>query len=115
MILYFLILRFYFSSCVILLCMNGYASTPCILVLCLCSMHPCFQHAQAFPLFANWFRLDTTIGTKLVDINTKFRNKAGQSFACFLTPGMNIQLIGEANDFGGKLFFTEMLPSFSVG
>ncbi|KAB2013019.1 hypothetical protein ES319_D09G129400v1 [Gossypium barbadense] len=46
MILYFLILRFYFSSCVILLCMNGYASTPCILVLCLCSMHPCFQHAQ---------------------------------------------------------------------
>ncbi|TYI10444.1 hypothetical protein ES332_A09G141800v1 [Gossypium tomentosum] len=46
MILYFLILRFYFSSCVILLCMNGYASTPCILALCLCSMHPCFQSAQ---------------------------------------------------------------------
>ena len=28
---------------------------------------------------------------------------AGQSFACFLTPGMNIRLIGESNDYVGKV------------
>lgn len=32
-----------------------------------------------------------------------FNGSAGQSFACFLTPGMNIRLIGEANDYVGKV------------
>ncbi|KAJ0043018.1 hypothetical protein Pint_18249 [Pistacia integerrima] len=35
-------------------------------------------------------------------LNITFTGSAGQSFACFLTPGMNIQLIGEANDYVGK-------------
>ncbi|MBA0551251.1 hypothetical protein Goarm_022526, partial [Gossypium armourianum] len=35
-------------------------------------------------------------------INITFTGSAGQSFACFLTPGMNIRLIGEANDYVGK-------------
>ncbi|KAL6555337.1 Ferredoxin-dependent glutamate synthase [Orobanche gracilis] len=33
---------------------------------------------------------------------SKFTGSAGQSFACFLIPGMNIRLIGEANDYVGK-------------
>lgn len=36
------------------------------------------------------------------DVN-RFIGSAGQSFACFLTPGMNIQLVGEANDYVGKV------------
>ncbi|OAY40227.1 ferredoxin-dependent glutamate synthase, chloroplastic [Manihot esculenta] len=35
-------------------------------------------------------------------LNITFIGSAGQSFACFLTPGMNIQLVGEANDYVGK-------------
>ncbi|KDO43061.1 hypothetical protein CISIN_1g0004611mg, partial [Citrus sinensis] len=35
-------------------------------------------------------------------LNITFIGSAGQSFACFLTPGMNIHLIGEANDYVGK-------------
>ncbi|KAL3341558.1 hypothetical protein AABB24_025884 [Solanum stoloniferum] len=35
-------------------------------------------------------------------LNITFTGSAGQSFACFLTPGMNIRLIGEANDYVGK-------------
>lgn len=35
-------------------------------------------------------------------INITFTGSAGQSFACFLTPGMNIRLVGEANDYVGK-------------
>lgn len=35
-------------------------------------------------------------------INLVFSGSAGQSFACFLTPGMNIRLVGEANDYVGK-------------
>jgi len=35
-------------------------------------------------------------------LNITFKGSAGQSFACFLTPGMNIRLIGEANDYVGK-------------
>ncbi|KAJ4845666.1 Ferredoxin-dependent glutamate synthase 1, chloroplastic/mitochondrial [Turnera subulata] len=35
-------------------------------------------------------------------LNITFNGSAGQSFACFLTPGMNIQLVGEANDYVGK-------------
>ncbi|KAK8649235.1 hypothetical protein V6N13_129968 [Hibiscus sabdariffa] len=35
-------------------------------------------------------------------INITFAGSAGQSFACFLTPGMSIRLIGEANDYVGK-------------
>ncbi|KAK1295204.1 hypothetical protein QJS10_CPA16g01043 [Acorus calamus] len=32
----------------------------------------------------------------------RFTGSAGQSFGCFLTPGMNIRLVGEANDYVGK-------------
>ncbi|XP_073017291.1 ferredoxin-dependent glutamate synthase, chloroplastic-like [Primulina eburnea] len=35
-------------------------------------------------------------------LNIIFNGSAGQSFACFLTPGMNIRLNGEANDYVGK-------------
>ncbi|XP_078170806.1 ferredoxin-dependent glutamate synthase, chloroplastic [Carex rostrata] len=35
-------------------------------------------------------------------LNLTFLGSAGQSFACFLTPGMNIRLVGEANDYVGK-------------
>ncbi|GMH20196.1 hypothetical protein Nepgr_022037 [Nepenthes gracilis] len=35
-------------------------------------------------------------------LNITFSGSAGQSFACFLTPGMNIRLVGEANDYVGK-------------
>ncbi|WRX25745.1 Glutamate synthase [Theobroma cacao] len=35
-------------------------------------------------------------------LNITFTGSAGQSFACFLTPGMNIRVIGEANDYVGK-------------
>ncbi|KAI4965209.1 hypothetical protein ZWY2020_055235 [Hordeum vulgare] len=32
----------------------------------------------------------------------RFTGSAGQSFGCFLTPGMNVRLVGEANDYVGK-------------
>ncbi|XP_076928130.1 ferredoxin-dependent glutamate synthase 1, chloroplastic/mitochondrial-like [Bidens hawaiensis] len=35
-------------------------------------------------------------------LNITFEGSAGQSFACFLTPGMNIRLVGESNDYVGK-------------
>nr|GEU60165.1 ferredoxin-dependent glutamate synthase, chloroplastic [Tanacetum cinerariifolium] len=35
-------------------------------------------------------------------LNITFEGSAGQSFGCFLTPGMNVQLVGEANDYVGK-------------
>ncbi|XP_024543692.1 ferredoxin-dependent glutamate synthase, chloroplastic [Selaginella moellendorffii] len=35
-------------------------------------------------------------------LNITFIGSAGQSFGCFLTPGMNIRLIGESNDYVGK-------------
>ncbi|KAH9621061.1 hypothetical protein KSS87_011842 [Heliosperma pusillum] len=35
-------------------------------------------------------------------LNITFTGSAGQSFACFLTPGMYIRLVGEANDYVGK-------------
>ncbi|KAL6010102.1 Ferredoxin-dependent glutamate synthase [Asimina triloba] len=35
-------------------------------------------------------------------LNITFTGSAGQSFACFLIPGMNIRLVGEANDYVGK-------------
>ncbi|GAB2267141.1 Ferredoxin-dependent glutamate synthase [Dionaea muscipula] len=35
-------------------------------------------------------------------LNITFLGSAGQSFGCFLTPGMNIRLVGEANDYVGK-------------
>ncbi|KAI4300880.1 hypothetical protein L6164_034207 [Bauhinia variegata] len=35
-------------------------------------------------------------------LNITFTGSAGQSFACFLTPGMNVRLVGEANDYVGK-------------
>lgn len=36
---------------------------------------------------------------------SRFTGSAGQSFACFLTPGMNIRLVGEANDYVGKVLY----------
>lgn len=41
----------------------------------------------------------------------RFTGSAGQSFACFLTPGMNIRLIGEANDYVGKVCWTTYILS----
>jgi glutamate synthase domain-containing protein 2/glutamate synthase domain-containing protein 3 len=35
-------------------------------------------------------------------IDIKFRGSAGQSFGAFLTPGLKLMLIGEANDYAGK-------------
>ncbi|OAY67109.1 Ferredoxin-dependent glutamate synthase, chloroplastic [Ananas comosus] len=35
-------------------------------------------------------------------VNLTFTGSAGQSFACFLTPGMHIRIVGEANDYVGK-------------
>ncbi|CAM6094651.1 unnamed protein product [Calypogeia fissa] len=35
-------------------------------------------------------------------IDLAFEGSAGQSFGCFLTSGMNIRLVGEANDYVGK-------------
>eukprot|EP00252_Welwitschia_mirabilis_P016848 TRINITY_DN3745_c0_g1_i1.p1 TRINITY_DN3745_c0_g1~~TRINITY_DN3745_c0_g1_i1.p1 ORF type:complete len:1624 (+),score=368.74 TRINITY_DN3745_c0_g1_i1:479-5350(+) len=35
-------------------------------------------------------------------LDITFVGSAGQSFGCFLTPGMNIRLVGEANDYVGK-------------
>ncbi|XP_057437962.1 ferredoxin-dependent glutamate synthase, chloroplastic isoform X2 [Lotus japonicus] len=35
-------------------------------------------------------------------LNITFTGSAGQSFACFLTPGMKIRLVGESNDYVGK-------------
>ncbi|VFQ72272.1 unnamed protein product [Cuscuta campestris] len=35
-------------------------------------------------------------------LNLTFTGSAGQSFGCFLTPGMKIRLVGEANDYVGK-------------
>jgi glutamate synthase (ferredoxin) len=35
-------------------------------------------------------------------LNITFNGSAGQSFGCFLTPGMNVRLVGEANDYVGK-------------
>lgn len=35
-------------------------------------------------------------------INITFTGSAGQSFACFLTGGLNVRLIGESNDYVGK-------------
>lgn len=35
---------------------------------------------------------------------SRFLGSGGQSFGCFLTPGMNIRLVGEANDYVGKVW-----------
>nr|QCL11107.1 chloroplast ferredoxin-dependent glutamate synthase [Aegilops speltoides] len=35
-------------------------------------------------------------------LNITFTGSAGQSFGCFLTPGMNVRIVGEANDYVGK-------------
>lgn len=53
---------------------------------------------------------------KLLSSISRFTGSAGQSFACFLTPGMNIRLVGEANDYVGKVLhisFTCLL-TFSI-
>lgn len=34
----------------------------------------------------------------------QIRGSAGQSFGCFLTPGVTLRLVGEANDYVGKVF-----------
>lgn len=36
------------------------------------------------------------------DIKILFEGSAGQSFGCFLTPGVTLRLVGEANDYVGK-------------
>lgn len=36
------------------------------------------------------------------ELNLTFEGSAGQSFGCFLVSGVNIKLIGEANDYVGK-------------
>uniref|UniRef100_A0A7I4EHL8 glutamate synthase (ferredoxin) n=1 Tax=Physcomitrium patens TaxID=3218 RepID=A0A7I4EHL8_PHYPA len=36
------------------------------------------------------------------EIKLTFEGSAGQSFGCFLTPGMHLRLVGEANDYVGK-------------
>jgi hypothetical protein len=33
----------------------------------------------------------------------RFNGSAGQSFGCFLAPGINLRLIGEANDYVAKV------------
>jgi glutamate synthase (ferredoxin) len=38
-----------------------------------------------------------------------FEGSAGQSFGCFLTPGMHIRLVGEANDYVAKVSLPECL------
>jgi glutamate synthase (ferredoxin) len=43
----------------------------------------------------------------------RFNGSAGQSFGCFLTPGMNIRLVGEANDYVGKVLNIEPLNFLS--
>jgi glutamate synthase (ferredoxin) len=37
-----------------------------------------------------------------VNLNLEFDGSAGQSFGAFNLPGMNLTLIGEANDYVGK-------------
>ena len=50
------------------------------------------------------------------ELNLNFKGHAGQSFGAFLLKGMNIQLIGEANDYvckgmnGGCLLYTSPSP-----
>lgn len=41
----------------------------------------------------------------------RFNGSAGQSFGCFLTPGMNIRLVGEANDYVGKVCWSTIIPN----
>ena len=41
----------------------------------------------------------------LLDLPFRFIGSAGQSFGCFLMPGMNIRLVGEANDYVGKVSY----------
>lgn len=37
----------------------------------------------------------------------RFIGSAGQSFGCFLTPGINLRLIGEANDYVAKVLYLQ--------
>lgn len=50
----------------------------------------------------------------------RFEGSAGQSFGCFLTPGLHLRLVGEANDYVGKVAhsipcFQTVNNSFSIG
>lgn len=45
----------------------------------------------------------------ILSVTCSFLGSAGQSFACFLTPGMNIRLVGEANDYVGKVTCVNLL------
>ena len=50
--------------------------------------------------------------------NFKFIGSAGQSFGCFLTPGMNIRFVGKANDYVAKGMAGELIvitPSDKTG
>lgn len=44
----------------------------------------------------------------------KFLFSFGHSFACFLTPGMNIRLVAEANDYVGKVRLPVSIPIFTL-
>jgi len=55
----------------------------------------------------------TAAGCAICSYSTKcldrFEGSAGQSFGCFLTPGMHIRLVGEANDYVAKVSLPECL------
>lgn len=57
----------------------------------------------------NWRHSHMLVNTIFFHV-FRFTGSAGQSFACFLTPGMNIRLIGEANDYVGKVLQILLRP-----
>ncbi|KAI3946209.1 hypothetical protein MKW92_021399, partial [Papaver armeniacum] len=74
------------------------------------------QHEKVINKTINIYNIDRSVCGRLAGViakkygdtgfagqlNITFNGSAGQSFACFLTPGMNIRLVGEANDYVGK-------------
>ncbi|KAI3857928.1 hypothetical protein MKW98_011194 [Papaver atlanticum] len=74
------------------------------------------QHEKVVNKIINIYNIDRSVCGRLAGViakkygdtgfagqlNITFNGSAGQSFACFLTPGMNIRLVGEANDYVGK-------------
>lgn len=74
------------------------------------------QHEKVVNKTINIYNIDRSVCGRLAGViakkygdtgfagqlNITFNGSAGQSFACFLTPGMNIRLVGEANDYVGK-------------
>jgi glutamate synthase (ferredoxin) len=68
-------------------------------------------------LFFIWFTLFFIIKWKgpIFFLHFRFTGSAGQSFGCFLTPGMNVRLVGEANDYVGKVLNIQHFKSFLSG